>query len=173
MSCPDWPALARAGGEIPAAARAHAARCPRCYRAALALDPTLVFRRLPSLAASADDVRAMKQAVAGLRRASRLAATSRLDARVLAPPGRFRRRPALRLLALAAALLLAVLSPLTPPFDVPGPAADEPPPWLRALLDQEPLIEGAESLEVIQADYPDLDLVVIIDDGREAGRLDV
>lgn len=86
MSCPDWNALAcwrhdPEAGE-PAAwqeALVHLDSCGLCRAAALAADPTLVFRRLPVLgpdaldaAAEADEVAAVQQAVAAMRTASRL-----------------------------------------------------------------------------------------------------
>jgi hypothetical protein len=81
-----WPALLahrfeRSGVAEPAAAEAaldHAATCPRCAERALELDPSLMFVRLraPRVAATADDadadVVAMRQAVAHLRRTSRV-----------------------------------------------------------------------------------------------------
>jgi hypothetical protein len=78
MSCPSWRALLaerEALGEDPrgfAEALAHLDGCPACRRETLALDPLLAFRRLPALAVSASDVEAMRQAVAAMRRASRV-----------------------------------------------------------------------------------------------------
>jgi hypothetical protein len=59
--------------------------CPRCWREALAVDPTLIFRRLPvpelSPAQEAEEVEAARLAVAAMRTASRLEAGGRRDAR--------------------------------------------------------------------------------------------
>ena len=75
MSCPDWRALARRHEADPSAAPEwssalrHLDRCPACQVAAPAVEPTLLFRRLPSLEAGRDEIEATKQAVAGMRRA--------------------------------------------------------------------------------------------------------
>ncbi|HKH47176.1 MAG TPA: hypothetical protein VKM72_21175 [Thermoanaerobaculia bacterium] len=94
MSCPDWNALA-AWRETPQAeepaewreALGHLDRgCAHCRRAALAADPTLVFRRLvapcalrdrsavpePTPAQEASDIESMRRAVAAMRAASRV-----------------------------------------------------------------------------------------------------
>jgi hypothetical protein len=100
MSCPDWrrlerlvrPDLAAAGAPgaaadgVPGAASAAAARwqealrhldggCPRCWQEAVAVDPTLIFRRLPAVelppAQEAEEVAAARLAVAAMRTASR------------------------------------------------------------------------------------------------------
>ena len=59
--------------------------CPHCWREALAVDPTLIFRRLPapelSPAQEAEEVDAARLAVAAMRTASRLDAGGRRDAR--------------------------------------------------------------------------------------------
>lgn len=50
---------------------AHLESCAACRRIALGIDPSLIFQRLPEPSAlGASDVEAMRQAVAGLRRAS-------------------------------------------------------------------------------------------------------
>jgi hypothetical protein len=90
VSCPDWQTLA-AWREDPQAeepaewqeALAHLDRgCAQCRRAAVAADPTLVFRRLavapaPAPAQEASDVEAMRRAVAAMRAASRVEASER------------------------------------------------------------------------------------------------
>ncbi len=94
MSCPDWrrldPAARDASGAPHAAAGAthaidalHAIHwrealshldsgCPHCWREALAVDPTLIFRRLPAPelapAQEAEEVEAARLAVAAMRR---------------------------------------------------------------------------------------------------------
>ena len=78
MSCPDWRNLDAAARETAAwdnALRHLDGGCSACWRDALAVDPTLVFRRLPvpelSPAAEADEVAATRLAVAAMRTASR------------------------------------------------------------------------------------------------------
>jgi hypothetical protein len=78
MSCPDWRNLDAAARETAAwdnALRHLDGGCAACWRDALAVDPTLVFRRLPvpelSPAAEADEVAATRLAVAAMRTASR------------------------------------------------------------------------------------------------------
>lgn len=79
MTCPAWePLVAARESDLavePAGWRealAHAESCPGCRRRALALEPTLVFRRLPSPAGGEVDVAAMQAAVAALVRARRI-----------------------------------------------------------------------------------------------------
>lgn len=95
MTCPDWrrldPAARDASGAPHAAIRAVDAitavgwqealshldsGCPRCWQEALAVDPTLIFRRLPAPelapAREAEEVEAARAAVAAMRTASRL-----------------------------------------------------------------------------------------------------
>lgn len=118
MSCPDWQTLAAwredPRGEEPAEWREALAHldggCARCRRAALAADPTLVFRRLaapsmPSISApaqEASDVEAMRRAVAAMRAASRVEASERR--------GRSFKALSWKRWAAAAALAVAALS---------------------------------------------------------------
>jgi hypothetical protein len=106
MSCPDWrrldPAARDASGALHGSAgtgngaadaldAVHAVHwqqalshldsgCPHCWREALAVDPTLIFRRLPapelSPAQEAEEVEAARLAVAAMRTASRLDAAA-------------------------------------------------------------------------------------------------
>lgn len=121
MSCPDWKALVRAreaGGDDPPGWRRsleHLAGCESCRGEALEADPTLLFQHLPEVRVGAGEVAAMRDAVATLVRARRLAASV-----PAAPPARSSsrrwRRP-----AAAAALLAAALS-LSPAIPPPGNA---------------------------------------------------
>lgn len=90
MSCPSWKELAarrdapRDHGEAAAWSEAlehFDSNCPECRRAALTADPTLVFRRLPSLemsaAQEAAEVDSVLQAVTAMRTASRIEASER------------------------------------------------------------------------------------------------
>jgi len=79
VSCPAWEPLVTARENDPAVdpagwgdALEHADGCPDCRRRALELDPTLIFRRLPSVPASEVDVDEMQAAVAALVRARRI-----------------------------------------------------------------------------------------------------
>lgn len=86
MSCPDWTSLTehrRTNAPEPegwSEALAHFdSGCPLCRKQALKGDPTLVFRRLPPVSASAmtetqeqAEVESVRQAVAAMRAASRL-----------------------------------------------------------------------------------------------------
>jgi len=93
VACPDWPSLVRHRAAADEAepsgwpdALAHLDRCPRCRAAAVAADPTLLFRRLAaapplaslgSPASESEEVEAMRLGVSALRAASRLAAERR------------------------------------------------------------------------------------------------
>ena len=128
FACPDadgWRALAahRADprGQEPAewaAALAHLDGCPGCRRAALAADPTLLFRRLPVPRLGdqeiAQEVADMQRAVAALRTASRV--------RVRADRGWTRTRWAAAA-ALATVALSLGASPELHPGRVGGPGA--------------------------------------------------
>jgi len=92
MSCPEWRRLDPAARDAPAASASatkvlEAARwqealrhlesgCPRCWQEALAVDPTLVFRRLPAAelgpAQEAAEIESARLAVQAMRTASRL-----------------------------------------------------------------------------------------------------
>ncbi|MEO8502752.1 MAG: hypothetical protein ABI609_02550 [Acidobacteriota bacterium] len=54
--------------------RVHLETCPECRQDALEIDPTLLFQRLPVVAAPAVEIERMRAAVAGLRRANALQA---------------------------------------------------------------------------------------------------
>lgn len=106
MSCPDWRTLTTArrdaDPEAWQSALAHFDDCSRCRQDALAAEPTLIFRRLPTLEAGADEIADIKRAVATMRRARSMEA----------PRGRASYRQAstwLRAAALAAVLLGAAL----------------------------------------------------------------
>ncbi len=93
---PDWRSLlahrfeadaAEPDSETWAEAMAHFDSCPECRRSAVAIDPTLGFRRLPSVAAEmsaaqeADEVARMISAVSALRAERRV--TRRAEGRPL------------------------------------------------------------------------------------------
>jgi hypothetical protein len=125
LPCPDWRALTAHRDATPATgepagwweALEHLDGCPACRRAALLADPTLLFRRLPALpapvlelspAAEAAEVEAIRQAVAGMRTAQRLA-----PPRERTISSRYRRWGAAAALAVAA-LSLGSAHPLRP-----------------------------------------------------------
>ncbi len=132
MSCPDWPALAARrdqdteGGELWQRAVGHLDACPSCREAAYAAEPTLVFRRLPSLEPSADDTLAMQQAVAAMRRAQPLvepAAGGRRALRDRGRPAAWLRRAAAIVVVPLAAILLFQFSGVDLPADPPAVTA--------------------------------------------------
>ncbi len=124
MSCrehphTDWRTLiARRdeSGEDPAGwddAMARVDTCDDCRRLALMADPSLVFRRLPRVETGPADVESMRQAVASLRRASRVTAVdeSGPDTTVAGSGGGARsHRAGLRQIAAAALLAAAALA---------------------------------------------------------------
>jgi hypothetical protein len=73
VTCPDWRSLSSRRDRDPDAwerGLEHFDGCRRCRDLALAAEPTLLFRRLPAPAVGGDEIAAMKQAVAVLRRSS-------------------------------------------------------------------------------------------------------
>jgi hypothetical protein len=135
MSCPDWRSLAgqRDGrdGDVPGwdAAVAHFdGGCPSCRRAALAAEPTLVFRGLRaagmSAAREASEVAAVRQAVDAMRTARRVDAIGGRSRLVRRSSGR------VRWVRWAAAAALTALS-LAVPADR-GPRRSEPAPQVAA-----------------------------------------
>lgn len=106
---PNWALLVaeRDAGAEPAgweAALAHMEGCDGCRRRALAADPSLVFRRLPTVATGADDVDSMRRAVAALRQASRAIGTESAAPAPRADAGEQARRFAAALVLAAAGL---------------------------------------------------------------------
>lgn len=188
MTCPNWSQLTRSGAPVSAEDWAHAERCEPCREAALQADPTLIFRRLPRVEATTDDIESMQQAVAAMRRGRSVESAAGPQRPVVEPIARRRVAPLIQTAGLAAAALAAVLLParLTPApemalatlaqGDVPVTASAVPhddTAWLQALLASEPPMETTEGLEVIQIAHDDLDLVVIVANQTEVARLDV
>lgn len=108
MSCPRWNELVadrERTGEDPQGweeALAHLDFCPRCTRQAPAVDPLLLFRRLPAPKVGSADIESMKAGVAAMIRASRVESSVALPA----APGR---RGQWRVAAAVAATLLVSL----------------------------------------------------------------
>jgi hypothetical protein len=88
-----------------APARRHLGVCAECRRAALALEPTLLFAALPAPAVGPDEIASMQEAVAALVRAGRI------DGEV----GRGRRALGGRLRGVAAAAAVAALALVADP----------------------------------------------------------
>ena len=59
-----------------AAMRRHVERCRSCREAMLVQEPTTLFRRLPQVELSADEIAEMRQRVKGVRRARRVGGSS-------------------------------------------------------------------------------------------------
>lgn len=184
-NCPDWKVLAahrreRHGAEPAGWSEAlkHLDGCARCRQAAVAADPTLLFRRLskvqPALDAEAAEAESILQAVAGMRTANRMGAGN---------PSRRAGWRAWRRHAAAAALAVAALplggddgwrmrltghggsETMSLREEAVQPAAG------RAAgmeLDQ-PLIENLNRPEarVYQIDSPELAVVMIVDESLE------
>jgi hypothetical protein len=151
VTCPSWTVLTahrrERGGQSAAepegwpAALAHFdGGCPVCRKAALTADPTLVFRRLPSVPAAKmteteerAEVEAVRQAVAAMRTASRLGSETHKSGALTG----WRRWTAAAVLALAALFI--------PYGDArqARPAADQ-----AAIFRNEYVGEGAQQVEV-------------------------
>ncbi|MGE5233892.1 MAG: hypothetical protein ACM3OB_07260 [Acidobacteriota bacterium] len=180
MSCPDtarWQALLAhrfepAANEPAGLAEAmeHLDACPTCRRVAVAIDPSLTFRTLRRSAAVPGEVEAMRQAVAGLRRARELG--ERIE---LGEPPAPRRWPRWALRAAAAAGFTVLLAqaygpraPVAPPVHVAATAAA--PAAARAIV---PVADGAAAPLLEETDRPgarvyqlggrDLAVVMIVD----------
>ena len=110
MTCPDWRSLADHRDLEPQAwdeALHHFDGCRHCRDEALAVEPTLMFRHLPAPKVDRDEITAMKQAVATLRRQSE--DLPRLEALEIEGPGQGPKRPAVAMTWLRAAAVAAVL----------------------------------------------------------------
>ncbi len=110
MTCPDWDRLSPRRDNDPEAwerALEHSEICDRCGDRALAEEPSLLFRQLPAPTVSTDEIAAMKQAVAVLRRSSEQHPGRDTTRRRLWPTSAVLRSTALRAAALAALLISA------------------------------------------------------------------
>ncbi len=187
MSCPDWQAVCRRHEAAPddakrrfadakrrvaddapewRAALRHLDECPACQAAAPSFDPTLLFRRLPALEVGRDDVEAMKQAVAGMRRGQEIEHRGSSA------------RPWLQAAAVAAVLLGSLMLRGAGPRDgvqtlpqgdgleVAAPAASLVPPESEIDLWRMPLIETADPAwgSIIQVVDDDISVVLVVAD---------
>lgn len=134
MTCPDWTRLAahrHAAPETAAAAEPrewasaleHLEGCPGCRREAVAADPTLAFRRLPTPTVGPAEVDEIRAGVEALRRARRLEAGAP-GAGHAAVPGREGSRSRSWSRAAAAAGLLTALVALGPAVEPDQRAGD-------------------------------------------------
>jgi hypothetical protein len=185
-NCPDWKILAAHRRERHGAepvgwneALKHLDRCERCRQAAVAADPSLLFRRLskvpPAPAAEAAEAESIIQAVAGMRAATRMGAGT--------PPRRRAGWRAWRRHAAAAALIVAAL-PLggddgwrlrlagqigSEAMPLPEEAL-QPAAGLAAGMElDQPLIENLDRPEarIYQMGSPDVAVVMIFDENFE------
>lgn len=136
-ACPSWSRLvahrlAGPDAEPPAGwteALEHLETCAACRAEAYAVDPALVFRRLPEVPVGAEDVAAMRAGVETLRRAKRIEAGAETSSRAAAraaekpPAGDAAAWKRLAAAAVLATALLAVHGPRAG-----GPPAEPPPP---------------------------------------------
>ncbi len=172
MSCPDWLRLVRVQEEDPEswqAALRHAEDCDVCFDDALEAEPTLLFRRLPAARASRQDIDAIKDAVATMRRTQ-----------VLTRPAETRRKVRWgRSLATAATILLAaVLSGALPEDhgvssvalveashleEISTSASPDTP----SEVDQMPLVEDVDPTygSVVQVMDAEMSLVLVLPNG--------
>lgn len=168
MSCPSWPSLIaerQRSGESPEgwdAAVAHLDGCEACFRQAVRLEPSLVFRRMPAVTVTGDEVEEMRRRVALLRRVRQ----------VERPAVSLRRRWP----AAAAAVLLTVgllgathgTGPLAEDVQVGGSE-----PWMTSLLGElasQPVLEHWDQPfdQVVQWSSDELSMILLLDE-----RLDV
>lgn len=162
MSCPDWHALVERRATDPNGERewrsalCHLDECSACQAEALAHEPTLMFRRLPSLEAGRDEIEAMKQAVASMRRGQ-----------VIENRRNSTSRPLLQAAAVAAVLLGALLlrGTGTPSAEIVPVVAGAQTQSAGALdLQRMPLIETADPNygSIIQVVDDDISVVLVV-----------
>ncbi len=162
MSCPDWRALNRRRESEPddssewLSALEHLDDCRACQADAPAFDPTLIFRRLPALAAGRDDVESMKRAVSSMRRGETI---------------EHRRRPLSATWLRAAALAAVVLGSLLlrgagSQSGAVAPAAGVSPATAASEIDlrRMPLIETVDPTygSIIQVVDDDISVVLVV-----------
>ncbi len=189
MSCPDWRALvahrwARDAEPPPewAAALAHLEECDGCRRAALALDPSLVFSRLAGAGfdRSERSERSVhdeaREIAAGVRTLVRAREAERTLGRSSRPAAR-RAGLAAAALALGAALFLtthasrhagAPAAPARGPFVAGAPALDEvAPPSAEAASPA--LVDALDrpQARIYQLGQDDLSVVMIVDESLD------
>ncbi len=170
MRCPDWQDLCRRHEADRDAlewrlALDHLDDCPSCQDDAPAFDPTLLFQRLPAFEVGDDEVAAMKQAVAGMRRGQTIERRRRPMARS------WRNAAALAAVLLGSVLLrgagslpddatLSAAPAVAPTVEAPGVASEID-------LWQMPLVEPADPTygSIIQVIDDDISLVLVVPSG--------
>ena len=165
MSCPDWQTLCRRHeterDETPEwrAALTHLDECRACQDAAPAFDPALLFRRLPALEVGHDDVEAMKQAVAGMRR-------GRTIERRVSPWTRYWRQAAALAAVLLGSVLLKGAGVEAPATGTTSAVSSQAAPRAAADIDlwRMPLVETADPTygSIIQVVDDDISLVLVM-----------
>lgn len=162
MSCLDWQSLLAARERDPGAdppgwpeALDHLDRCPGCAGEALALDPLLVFRRLPAPEPEAGEIEALEAEVLALVRAGRRA--ERLPRR----SGWWR--------GVAAAALVAVALALEPGAGGLRPGPGRAVATLAADLPTLPLLDGLEapSARVYELGGDGMAVVMVVDESLD------
>lgn len=165
MSCPDWRSLVAArerdphvlGTDPPGWSEAldHLDRCPGCAGEALALDPLLVFRRLPRTEPKPGEVEALATEVLALVRAGRRA--ERLPRR----SGWWR--------GVAAAALVAAALALEPGAGGLRPVPGRVVATLAADLPTLPLLDGLEfpSARIYELGGDGLAVVMVVDESLD------
>ena len=177
MTCPDWRQLLAhrfdATLEAPPGwtdAEAHLSDCADCRLAAMAIDPTLVFRTAAAWTERAGETEEIRQAVRTLRRTSDL--ENRTERGRVAPP----RARSSDHGPLAAAALFALILAFQPSTTArngieragllePAPAAGP----LRAARPAAPAIEGVDrpGARVYEWGADDLSVVMVVDESLD------
>lgn len=173
MTCPDWPSLRTQRDQRPELwdeALEHLDGCPECHEAALAAEPTLLFRGMGEITVDAGEIAAMKSAVSTLRRSEALQET-------LEHPARRVSTGWLRAAAVAAAVVGATLlggglmsmgeDPLPASQTVAAvtaPAEADPIATPAPVVEQAPLVEDVDPSygSVVQVVDQDISLVVVL-----------
>lgn len=180
MSCPDWIRLAAARRAAADAAEAsepdgwpealeHLDGCDDCRSEAVAADPVLLFRRLPSIEPDAETLDDVRAGVAALRRAERVAGGADRSHQ----PGA--RRRSLRRWGRAAAAVVLAAGLLGLRADVDAPQGSSSRAWDAAEPSPIARLEGPAAFAVDDIEHPtasvyhfddeDLGVVMVVDAG--------
>ena len=165
MTCPNWRQLSARHDHQPEAwdrALIHLDDCGQCLDEALAVEPTLLFRRLPAPEVGSDDIAAMRRAVATLRRSERTVTHSRRSV-----GSRF---TALRAAALGAILITAALlqgvvpGEVRPSATLPAASSEAARMVQATIFDRMPLVEDLDPAfgSAVQVVEDGLSLVLVL-----------
>lgn len=171
MSCPAWGRLVerRDAGEESGwrAALEHFDRCSKCREEALAADPTLLFRRLPSTEVDARDVEEIREKVSWLRRARELERSVE-DGDSRSPTWRWLGRIAATILLVAASTGIGLDRMDPPGLGSETVSGSVSPPEIRLppAIAAQPLLEdtGPGTDQIVEWTDAELSLVVLIDE---------